>query len=75
MVQVDPRDMPNNFSFHGSTQKWLFKVENVNGFFWTSSSREFANHRAGSQLKIRIQNSCICAVPNRGISVRDFNSC
>ena len=33
----------------------MFLGENVNGFFWTpaapAASREFANHRAGSQLK------------------------
>ena len=51
-------DMLNNFCFHVYAQKSLFKVENVNAYFLTSSSsltsapREFANHRAGSQLKI-----------------------
>ena len=35
----------------------MFLGENANGFFWTppaapAASREFANHRAGSQLKI-----------------------
>ena len=50
-------DMLNNFCFHVYAQKSLFKVENVNAYFLTSSSsaasapREFANHRAGSQLK------------------------
>ena len=47
--------MPSNFCFHVQAQKSLFKVENVNGFFWTAgppSSCEFANHRAGSQLKM-----------------------
>ena len=49
--------MLNNFCFHVYAQKSLFKVENVNAYFLTSSSsltsapREFANHRAGSQLK------------------------
>ena len=51
--------MLNNFCFHVYAQKSLFKVENVNAFFWTSaaaaaSSCEFANHRAGSQLKMAI---------------------
>ena len=52
-------DMLNNFCFHVYAQKSLFKVENVNGYFLTSSSsaaasapREFVNHRAGSQLKM-----------------------
>ena len=51
-------DMLNNFCFHVYAQKSLFKVENINAYFLTSSSsaasapREFANHRAGSQLKI-----------------------
>ena len=51
-------DMLNNFCFHVYAQKSLFKVENVNAYLLTSSSsaasapREFANHRAGSQLKI-----------------------
>ena len=51
-------DMLNNFCFHVYAQKSLFKVENVNAYFLTSSSsltkapREFANHRAGSQLKM-----------------------
>ena len=50
-------DMLNKFCFHVYAQNLLFKVENVNGYFLTSSSsaasapREFANHRAGSQLK------------------------
>ena len=51
-------DMLNNFCFHVYAQKSLIKVENANAYFLTSSSsaasapREFANHRAGSQLKI-----------------------
>ena len=51
-------DMLNKFCFHLYAQKSLLIAENCNGFFWTSSSssasapREFANHRAGSQLKI-----------------------
>ena len=46
-------DMLNYFCFHVYAQKSLFKVENVNAYFLTSSSsaasapREFANHRAG----------------------------
>ena len=50
--------MLNNFCFHVYAQKSLFKVENVKAYFLTSSSsltsapREFANHRAGSQLKM-----------------------
>ena len=50
-------DMLNNFCFHVYAQKSLFKVENDNGFFLDSRtllitlSCEFANHRAGSQLK------------------------
>ena len=33
MVQVDPRDMLNNFCFHVYAQKSLFIGENGNGFF------------------------------------------
>ena len=33
-----PWDMLNNFCFHVYAQKSLFIVENVNGFFFTSSS-------------------------------------
>ena len=44
--------MLNNFCFHVYAQKSLFLCENCNMFFWTSSAREFANHRAGSQLKM-----------------------
>ena len=32
-VQVDPRDMLNNFCFHVYAQKSLFIGENGNGFF------------------------------------------
>ena len=48
-------DMLNSFCFHVHAQKSLFKVENVNGCFFNSSSSacEFANHRASSQLKIK----------------------
>ena len=55
-------DMLNNFCFHVYAQKSLFKVENVNAYFLTSSSsaaasapREFANHRAGSQLNKKLK--------------------
>ena len=55
---VDRLDMLNNCCFHVYAQMSLFMGVNVNGFFWTAaaatSSREFANHRAGSQLKIVI---------------------
>ena len=57
MALVDPRDMLNNFCFHVQAQKSLFRVENVNAFFLTSSSsaasapRDIRVHRAGSQLK------------------------
>ena len=48
-------NMLNNFCFHVYAQKSMFIAENCNGLFLTSSSaaapREFANHRAGSQLK------------------------
>ena len=53
VLNVNPWDMPSNFCFYVYTQKWLFKVENVNAFFWTAAC-EFANHRAGSQLKMKI---------------------
>ena len=62
-------DMLNNFCFHVYAQKSLFKVENVNAYFLTSSSsltsapREFANHRAGSQLKIFFHISPLKTVP------------
>ena len=57
-------NMLNNFCFHVYAQKSMFKVENVNAFFWhqcffltklldsTTLSCEFGVHRAGSQLKI-----------------------
>ena len=48
-------DMLNNFCFHVYTQKSLLIAENYNAFFTSSSAaapREFANHRAGSQLKM-----------------------
>ena len=60
---IDPWDMLNNFCFHVYAQMSLFVAvgENVNAFFWTApppaSSREFANHRAGSQLKIKLGES------------------
>ena len=38
MVQVDPRDMLNNFCFHVYAQKSLFIGEIGNEFFWTASS-------------------------------------
>ena len=38
--------------FYVYAQKSLFIAENCNAFFWTSASREFRSHRAGSQLKI-----------------------
>ena len=37
-VKKDPWDMLNNFCFHVYAQKSLFKVENVNVFFWTAAS-------------------------------------
>ena len=52
----DPKDMLNYFCFYVYAQKSLFKVENVNDFFYllilTTLPCEFVNHRAGSQLKI-----------------------
>ena len=52
-IKNDPWDMLNNFCFHVYAQKSLFEVENVNAFFYVlhTVSCEFANHRAGSQLK------------------------
>ena len=48
--------MLNYFCFYVYAQKSLFKVENVNDFFYllilTTLPCEFVNHRAGSQLKI-----------------------
>ena len=38
MVQVDPRDILNNFGFHVYAQKSLFIGENGNGYFLTSSA-------------------------------------
>ena len=37
-TKVNPRDMLNEFCFHLYAQKSLFRVENCNGFFLTSSS-------------------------------------
>ena len=37
-IKKDPWDMLNNFSFHVYAQKSLFKVENVNAFFWTAGA-------------------------------------
>ena len=55
-IKNDPWDMLNAFCFHVYAQKSLFLCENCNAFFGTSSAaaaaREFANPRAGSQLKI-----------------------
>ena len=49
-------DMLNKFCFHLYAQKSLLIAENCNGFFDLLShhtlSCEFANPRAGSQLKI-----------------------
>ena len=66
-------DMLNNFCFHVYAQKSLFKVENVNAYFLTSSSltsapREFANHRAGSQLKKQNNLPFAALVDMRGYS-------
>ena len=44
-------DMLNNFCFHVYAQNSVFIAENCNGDHHTPSC-EFANHRAGSQLKI-----------------------
>ena len=53
VVKFGRWDMLNKFCFHVHADKSLCLVENCNGFFGTSSSssREFANPRAGSQLK------------------------
>ena len=37
-IKKDPWDMLNNFCFHVYAQKSLFKVENVNVFFWTAAA-------------------------------------
>ena len=49
---VDPWDMPNNFCFHVQAENSVFLGENGNAFFDTTSTltREWTNHRAGSQL-------------------------
>ena len=67
MVQVDPRDMLNNFCFHVYAQKSLFLGENGNGFFLTklfisTRSSDITVNRAGSQLKIKIP---MCASSNK----------
>ena len=53
---VDPWEMLNNFCFHVYAQKSLFIGENVNVVSGTAASSarscEFANHTAGSQLKM-----------------------
>ncbi len=53
VAKLDPWDMLSNFCFHVYAQKSLFLCENCNAFLGTSSAaREFANSRAGSQLKM-----------------------
>ena len=68
MVQVDPRDMLNNFCFHVYGQKSLFIGENGNGFFLTklfifldhsTLSSDITVHRAGSQLKIKSSHEIV----------------
>ena len=63
-IKNDPWDMLNNFCFYVYAQKSLFKVENVNAFFWqnfsfmffldhiSTLSTDITVHRAGSQLKM-----------------------
>ena len=38
MLNVDPREMLNNFCFHVYAQKSLFIAENVNAFFLTPTA-------------------------------------
>ena len=56
VVKFDPWDMLNIFCFHVYAQKSLFIGENDNVFLdiliHHTLSCEFANHRAGSQLKM-----------------------
>ena len=64
----NPWDMLNNFCFYVYAQKSLFKVENVDAYFLTSSSltsapREFANHRAGSHIS-SIKNTINIITPS-----------
>ena len=45
MVQVDPRDMLNNFCFHVYAQKSLFIGENGNFVFFDKTFHFFGPHQ------------------------------